>query len=230
VKRLICFILAAAFALCLSPAKNAVATAEPVLAGGRTDLSFTYTPAAPIYTVTVSGIWTKGDTNGLICTCNAGFDKFTNVEVDGALLDAVHYTAVSGSTIITLVPEYLETLTVGDHSIKLILTDGSVQTWFTIREAATLVSATTTVKNLVSITETAKNSGTWVVTFTVTLVYSDGTTKDETFSISLSGNNINQSGQLKFGDDHILSGYTLVYDIKGDGSNIKDFRLILNSE
>ena len=32
--------------------------------------------------------------------------------------------------------------------------------------------------------------------------------------------------KYKFADDHDLAGYTLVYDVKGNGSNIKGFKLI----
>jgi len=45
-------------------------------------------------------------------------------------------------------------------------------------------------------------------------------------AVNLSGNNANLDGKYKFAGDHVLAGYTLVYDIKGNGSNIKDFRLI----
>ena len=45
-----------------------------------------------------------------------------------------------------------------------------------------------------------------------------------TFDIT-NANNANQSGSYKFGDSHDLTGYTLKYDIKGNGSNIKTFKL-----
>ena len=52
--------------------------------------------------------------------------------------------------------------------------------------------------------------------------------QDEDIAINLNGNNANQDGKYTFGDDHDLAGYTLVYDLKGNGSNIKDLMLILN--
>ena len=91
-----------------------------------------------------------------------------------------------------------------------------------------VVSAATTPKDFVSMVETAKNSRIWVLTFNVTLTYSDGTKDLVRYSIKLNGNNANQDGKYKFADDHDLAGYTLVYDIKGNGSNIKDFKLIRN--
>jgi hypothetical protein len=222
-KKTTCFVIAAALILCLSPPIYAAASA-----GAQVELSFTYTPAEPGYIVEVSGTWFRGSQIGLTATCNAEFSKFIGVKVDGILLDADMYIAASGSTVITLKPEYLMTLDIGEHSIQLLFTDGSVQTWFTIKAPKVLVSAATTAKDFVSITETVKNSRVWVLTFKAMLVYSDGTTEVVTHSIYLSGNNANLDGKYKFGDGHALAGYTLVYDIKGNGSNIKDFRLIRN--
>ena len=128
-RKIISIIFAAALVLCLSPLTYAAAVPN----GANTDLSFTYGPAQPGYTVSVSGSWTQGDTSGLTITCSADLSKFIGVKVDGILLDAANYTAVSGSTIITIKPEYLATLAVGEHSIELFFTDGSVQTWFTVR-------------------------------------------------------------------------------------------------
>jgi len=94
-----------------------------------------------------------------------------------------------------------------------------------IKIEATLVSATTTTKDFISIVETAKNSRIWTLTFNVTLTYSDGAKKVVKYSIDLNGNNANLDGTYKFSAGHGLEGYTLLYDIKGNGSNIKDFRL-----
>ena len=76
--------------------------------------------------------------------------------------------------------------------------------------------------------ETAKNSRVWVLTFNATVTYANGATEVKTYSINLNGNNANLDGKYKFGNDHDLAGYTLVYDVKGNGSNIKEFKLISN--
>ncbi|MCL2167335.1 MAG: hypothetical protein FWH49_08640, partial [Clostridiales bacterium] len=80
-------------------------------------------------------------------------------------------------------------------------------------------------KDFISIVETAKNSRVWVLTFNVTETFADGTTAVVTYSINLNGNNANQSGRYTFTDGD-LQGYTLVYDIAGNGSNIKEFKLV----
>jgi len=64
-----------------------------------------------------------------------------------------------------------------------------------------------------------------VLTFQVTLKYSDGSSSVATYSIKLNGNNNNLDGTYKFAAGHDLAGYTLTYDIKGNGSNIKAFSI-----
>ena len=78
----------------------------------------------------------------------------------------------------------------------------------------------------VSMIETYKNSRVWELTFSVTLSYSDGSAAQAVYRVSLNGNNANQDGRYAFDADHALAGYTLIYDIKGNGSNIKDFRIV----
>jgi len=89
----------------------------------------------------------------------------------------------------------------------------------------TLLSAITAAKDFISIVETSKNSRVWTLTFNVALTYSDGVKKVVKYSIDLNGNNANQDGKYKFPAGHDLAGYTLAYDIKGNGSNIKEFKL-----
>jgi len=75
----------------------------------------------------------------------------------------------------------------------------------------------------VSISETSKNSRQWRLTFDVTVSYSNGTSDVVRYSTTLDGNNANLSGAFKFAADHDLAGMALTYDIKGNGSNIKEF-------
>jgi hypothetical protein len=69
------------------------------------------------------------------------------------------------------------------------------------------------------------NARVWILTFTVSVVRSDETVVTEKVSINLAGNNANLGGRFVFDEDHLLSGYTLTYDIKGNGSNIKAFSI-----
>ena len=97
------------------------------------------TPPDPVtYTIITGakGEWTKGSSDGLAITSDAPFAKFDSVQVDGSTIAAANYTAVEGSTKITLAPAYLETLSVGSHSIKIVSSDGSASTSFTVKAAA----------------------------------------------------------------------------------------------
>ena len=67
---------------------------------------------------------------------DADYSLFTNkVYVDEKLVDSTNYDSKSGSTVITLKDEYLKTLSVGEHSLKVaFLNDGKAITKFTIKE------------------------------------------------------------------------------------------------
>ena len=65
-------------------------------------------------------------------TANGAYSKFTGIEVDGKAVSKENYTAVSGSTVITLKPEYLETLSVGKHTLTVKYIDGQTSGEFEI--------------------------------------------------------------------------------------------------
>ena len=52
--------------------------------------------------------------------------------MDGVSVDATNYTVAEGSTIITLKPDYIKTLSVGSHVFEIIWKDGIASTSFTI--------------------------------------------------------------------------------------------------
>ena len=61
------------------------------------------------------------------------FSHFRNVRIDGKLLEKdKDYTAVSGSTIVTVKAQTLEVLADGRHTITLEFDDGTAETSFTI--------------------------------------------------------------------------------------------------
>ncbi len=69
-------------------------------------------------------------------TSNAAFAHFLKVQVDGKDLDASDYAVKEGSTIVTLKAEYLETLSVGKHTLAIVSETGTAETEFTIKAAA----------------------------------------------------------------------------------------------
>ena len=83
-----------------------------------------------------NGSWQKGTKDGLSFTSNAAFAHFLKVQVDGKDLDASDYAVKEGSTIVTLKAEYLETLSVGKHTLAIVSETGTAETEFTIKAAA----------------------------------------------------------------------------------------------
>lgn len=67
---------------------------------------------------------------------NGDFSKFTGIRIDGVVVDRRFYTAISGSTIITLKAEYLNTLSAGSHTIEFEYVDGSVSCAFKVADAS----------------------------------------------------------------------------------------------
>ena len=103
-----------------------------------------------------NGKWTKSSDKNLAFRANGEFSKFTGVKVDGTKIDADKYTAVSGSTIVNLKKEYLETLSVGKHTLTAVYTDGECSTEFEIKAASTAKKDTTDKENKSSKTTAAK--------------------------------------------------------------------------
>ena len=97
-----------------------------------------------IYTITDdSGAkWIQGSATGLkFRIVQAGIDddayEFFEeggcyIEVDGKKVDLSNFTYVEGSVIITLKPEFLTTLSVGEHTITFKFSNSSVTTKFTV--------------------------------------------------------------------------------------------------
>ncbi len=79
-------------------------------------------------------VWTKGSSEGLTFVANGPYEKFAGVQMDGNAVSPENFTASSGSTVITLKPDYLNTLKVGPHTIALLYTDGEAVGVFTIAE------------------------------------------------------------------------------------------------
>ena len=92
---------------------------------------------APVITSGANSTWQKGGTDGLSFTSNAAFADFIKVQVDGKDLDASNYTVKEGSTIVTLNAAYLNTLSVGKHTLSIVSANGTATTEFTITAAQT---------------------------------------------------------------------------------------------
>ena len=104
-----------------------------------TDLTMTPESSgiAPEYKVIegANGTWKQNSDGTLTFRANGEFSKFTGIKVDDQLVDAKNYTAVSGSTIVTLSADYLKTLSTGNHTLTVLFNDGDCSTNFTVQVA-----------------------------------------------------------------------------------------------
>ena len=96
------------------------------------------TVVLPYYQVIegANSAWTQNSDKTLALRANGDFSKFTGVKVDDTLIDAKNYTAVSGSTVITLKADYLKTLSVGTHKLTVVYTDDECSTDFEIKKSS----------------------------------------------------------------------------------------------
>ena len=81
--------------------------------------------------------YTRGSSVGLVLDIQKDFTQFSSVRVDNTSLTQNTDFTAGGSTIITLLPAYLDALSVGNHTITVNFRDGSnVSTRFTVSAAA----------------------------------------------------------------------------------------------
>ena len=69
---------------------------------------------------------------------------FVNVAVDGQLVDSSCYTLAEGSTVLTFLSFYLDTLSIGDHVVTLNYTYGSIDTTLTILDRSAVNNSANT--------------------------------------------------------------------------------------
>lgn len=79
-----------------------------------------------------NGKWQKGSEDALSFTSNAAFADFLKVQIDGKDVDSSNYTVKAGSTIVTLKPSYLETLSAVKHMLAIVSDTGTAETEFTV--------------------------------------------------------------------------------------------------
>lgn len=81
--------------------------------------------------------YVKGTEAGLTITADGDQKLFKSIEIDGTTIDSANYEVKTGSTVITLKKSYLDGLTVENHAIRILYTDGkSASSQFTVKEGA----------------------------------------------------------------------------------------------
>ena len=100
------------------------------------DLASTVIPKLPVITAGDGAEWQQGSQTGMSFTSDAAADDFVKVLVDGSEISAENYEKGEGDTIvITLKPEYLATLTAGEHTVAIVSDNGTAEAGFTILAA-----------------------------------------------------------------------------------------------
>ena len=106
-----------------------------------------------IYTITDdSGAkWAQGSTTGLTFRIvqegidDDAYEFFEDggcyIEIDGKILDISQFTYAEGSVIITILPEYLKTLSLGEHTITIKFSNATVTSKFTVAPASSIPSS-----------------------------------------------------------------------------------------
>lgn len=79
--------------------------------------------------------WKKGSKEGISLQSDAPIADFVRTTVDQKPLAEQNFIKKAGSTIITLKPEYLETLALGKYNIEIVSKNGTAKTIFTIEAA-----------------------------------------------------------------------------------------------
>ena len=116
----------------------APATSTPAASTTATPAASAAAPAQVTYNILdgAGSSWTQNTDGSLAIRGSGEISKFREVKVDGVTVDPVNYTVTEGSTIITFKPEYLKSLSAGNHSFEIVWTDGTAATNFTVAENA----------------------------------------------------------------------------------------------
>lgn len=94
------------------------------------------TPAAPQLTGGDGTSYTKESSSGLTFTSDADYSTFQSVKIDGTEIASKNYSVKNGSTVVTLSPDYLDTLGNGSHSIGIVSAAGTASGTFTVAAAS----------------------------------------------------------------------------------------------
>lgn len=102
------------------------------------DNSFIFEPLQDskleIVTDKTDEVYIKGTGGGATIYCTGDLNEFISAEMDGELVDPSNYTLEEGSTVLTFSSAYLDTLSVGEHTVTLNYIDESISMTLTILE------------------------------------------------------------------------------------------------
>ena len=100
------------------------------------------TPEKPVMKEGDNGQYTEGKMETLTFRSSAPLSDFQAVYVDGVIVDRSHYELASGSTIVRLRKEFLDSLAEGIHTLEIRSTGGTATANFTVVKATESGSGT----------------------------------------------------------------------------------------
>lgn len=131
------------------PAGNVTYTIDNMLdyGGKLTWIAYDTTDKLEIVLEVTDKVYLIGSGGNATIKCTGELKDFVSVAVDGVLIDSSNYTVVDGSTVLTFLSSYLDTLSVGDHVVTLNYTYGSIDTTLTVLDRDTNASDSNTMEN-----------------------------------------------------------------------------------
>lgn len=117
-------------------------TADFTIGAAPAPVTITYEAKDSAGNTVPSVTWQKGSGKTIDLTIKRSeddsltFGKFVDLEIDGVTVGSANYGASEGSLKLSIKPEYLETLSVGDHTVKVNFQDGSATVKLTVKAAA----------------------------------------------------------------------------------------------
>lgn len=106
---------------------------------GETEIKAEDTVLAKLLPKIIEGMGqkvTEGEMKAVSFRSDAAFADFIRVELDGKTLDGKYYTLSEGSTVVTLMDDYVASLSVGEHTLGIVSTNGTAVTTFTVSAKA----------------------------------------------------------------------------------------------
>lgn len=88
--------------------------------------------------------WSSDEEGNIVIISDGPFVKFQAVKVDGKVVDPADYTAKKGSTVITFLKSYLDTLAEGTHEVEIVFTNGSAKASIAVTQKEETTTAETT--------------------------------------------------------------------------------------
>ncbi|MCI8639067.1 MAG: hypothetical protein HFG41_08000 [Coprococcus sp.] len=104
-------------------------------------------------------VYVIGSGGDVTITCSGRYPEFVSAAMDGVTMDSSQYQVKEGSTVLTMVSKYLDTLSVGSHTVTLNYTYGSIDTNLKILDRKITVEEEVTSGTAVNAHTSSVNTG-----------------------------------------------------------------------